>query len=237
MEIWKDRADGDKDFQNEFSRVFDNTDVKEYDDQFTPDSYDNYLNMELALDWGGKQPEYARVKKRLKDNQGRPIGIALDNPIVDTRMYEVEYQDSQTAAKSANVITENPFAQVDEEGNHSVLFEKIVDVRTYDTQLLQQDAFVTTSSRTQCWVPTTKGWEVNLKWKYRSTTWNKLENIKYSYPVQLDEYAVDNRISEGPTFAWWVKLVLRKRDRIILKTHRYWLKTHKYGIRVPNTVK
>ena len=43
-------VDGNKDFQNEFSRVFDNTDVKKYDYQFTTDSYDNYINMELALD-------------------------------------------------------------------------------------------------------------------------------------------------------------------------------------------
>ena len=41
MEMWEDLADGDKDFQNELSRVFDNTDAKEDDDQFTLDSYDN----------------------------------------------------------------------------------------------------------------------------------------------------------------------------------------------------
>ena len=50
MEMWKDLADGDEYFQNEFARMFDNTDVKEDDDRFTPDSYDNYINMEPALD-------------------------------------------------------------------------------------------------------------------------------------------------------------------------------------------
>ena len=35
MEMWKDLADGDEDFQNEFARVFDNTDVKEDDDIHT----------------------------------------------------------------------------------------------------------------------------------------------------------------------------------------------------------
>ena len=112
MEMWKDLADGDEDFLNEFARVFDNTDVKEDDYQFTPDSYDNYINMELALDRGREQPKYERVKKRSKDNQGRPIGIALENPILDTRMYEVEYQDVHTAALAANLISENLFAQV-----------------------------------------------------------------------------------------------------------------------------
>ena len=82
MEMWKDLSNGNEDFQNEFARVFDNTDVKEDDDQFTPDSYDNYINMELALDRGGKQPKYARVKKLLKDNRGRPIGIASDNTVL-----------------------------------------------------------------------------------------------------------------------------------------------------------
>ena len=57
MEMWKDLADGDEDFQNEFARVFDNTDVKEDDDRFTPDSYDNGINTELALDQGGEQTE------------------------------------------------------------------------------------------------------------------------------------------------------------------------------------
>ena len=70
MEMWKDLDNGNEEFQNEFARVFENTDVKEYDDQFNPDSYDNYINMELALDRGGEQPEYARVKKRFKDKQG-----------------------------------------------------------------------------------------------------------------------------------------------------------------------
>ena len=75
-------------------------------------------------------------------------------------MYEVEYQNVHTAALAANLIDENLFAQVDEEGNHSVPFDEIVDVRTDGTQVLQQDAFVTTSSGTQRRVITTKGWEV-----------------------------------------------------------------------------
>ena len=92
--------------------MFDNTDLKEDDYQFTLDSYDNYINMKLALDQGGEQPKYARVKKQLKDNQGQPIGIALENPILDTRMYEIGYQDSHTEALSENIIDENIFAQL-----------------------------------------------------------------------------------------------------------------------------
>ena len=93
-------------------------------------------------------------------------------------MYEVEYQVGHKAALAANIISENLFAQVDEEGKHSVLFDDIVYVRTYGTQVLQQDKFVNISSRKQRRVTKIKGWEVNLKWKDGSTTWNKLKDIK-----------------------------------------------------------
>ena len=57
MEMWIELPYGDKNFQKKISRVFDNTNVKEYDDQFTLDSYDNYINMELEFDQGEDQPE------------------------------------------------------------------------------------------------------------------------------------------------------------------------------------
>ena len=93
----------------------------------------------------------------MKDNQGRSIGIESDNSIINTRMYDIKYQDGHTAALAANLIAKNLFAQVDEEGNHSVLFDEIVDVRINATHVLQQDAFVTTSSGTQRQVTATKG--------------------------------------------------------------------------------
>ena len=86
-------------------------------------------------------------------------------------MYEVEYQYGHMASLAANLIAENLFVHVDEEVNRSVLFDEIVNVRTNGTQVLQQDAFVTTSSGEQRRVTTTKGWEVNIKWKDGSTTW------------------------------------------------------------------
>ena len=53
----------------------------------------------------------------------------------------------------------------------------------------------------------------------------------------MSEFAVNNSISEEPEFAWWVKYVGKKRERIISKTQILWVKTHEYSIRVPNTVK
>ena len=57
-----------------------------------------------------------------------------------------------------------------------------------------------------------------------------------SYPVQIAEYAMANKIANEPAFNWWVHTVLRKRNRIVAKVKRYWRMTHKFGIRPPKTV-
>ena len=41
---------------------------------------------------------------------GNPIGIANDNPILDSRIYVVEWSDGRTEDLMANIIAENLFA-------------------------------------------------------------------------------------------------------------------------------
>ena len=78
---------------------------------------------------GEPDPQFARVTKRLRDANGLLIGNASDNPILDERMYKVEYMDSEKYALSANLIAENMFAKIDEEGNRHVMMDKITDHR------------------------------------------------------------------------------------------------------------
>ena len=85
---------------------------------------------------------------------------------------------------------------------------------------------------------TTKGWEVGIQCKDESSTWNQVKDVKESFPVQLEEYSVMKHFSDEPAFAWWIKKVLKKRDRIISKTaSKYFQKTQKYGLRIPHIVK
>ena len=74
--------------------------------------------MELAVPRGDNpNPQYAKVTKRLRDADGIPIGTVNENPILDSHMYEVEYQDGTKASLAANYIVENLFTQIDQEGN------------------------------------------------------------------------------------------------------------------------
>ena len=70
--------------------------------------------MELTLDRGGDRTEFAKGKNILNESNGRPIGVANDNPILDLIMYEVKYRDGYIATMADNVIAENLFAQVDQ---------------------------------------------------------------------------------------------------------------------------
>lgn len=238
LEDWGDLLEDDAEFAAEFTQLFNNSDVVEADVEFDPDAFDHYLNAEVAIDRGSEYPQLARVRKRLKDHRGYPIGTAHSNPILDTRMYEVEFMDGSKQALAANLIAENMFATVDEEGHRHMLLDAILGCRKSGRAVALEDAFVTASNGTKRRRETTKGWEVLISWKDGSTTWNALKDVKDSFPVQLAEYAVDQKIDNEPAFAWWVPYVIKKKARIISKIKsKYWSKTHKYGVRIPKSVK
>ena len=62
---------------------------------------------------------------------------------------------------------------------------------------------------------TTRGWQLCIEWKDKSTSWERLSDMKESYPVEVAEYAEAVGISNEPAFSWWTAYVLKKRQRII----------------------
>ena len=93
IELWLDLIGDDKIFHEEFVRVIKNEDIPEADNIFDTEEFDNYVNMELTLNRHDNVPEFSRVNKILKDKDGRPIEIKVENSILDTRMYKFEYDD------------------------------------------------------------------------------------------------------------------------------------------------
>ena len=237
-EDWNDLVESDPDFADEFNRIYDNHDVQEADDNFDPDSFDSFIGMELSVDRGDVHPVHAKVTKRLRDHRGNPIGTAHDKIMLDTRMYEVEFIDGTKQAMAANLIAENMFATVDEEGHRHLLLDSIIDCRKTSEAINKKDAFIVNKSGTKRRKETTKGWEILAQWKDGTTTWHKMKDIKDSYPVQLAEFVIQNKLEDEPAFAWWVNYTVKKKNRIISKIKsKYWERTHKYGIRIPKTVK
>lgn len=99
-----DLLNEDEDFAEEFNRIFSNDEVDKADNQSIPEQYGSFINMELAIDREDEYPELGRVVKRRIDQHANPIGTANDDPILDTRIYQVEFQDGHIESAAANII-------------------------------------------------------------------------------------------------------------------------------------
>ena len=117
----------------------------------------------------------------------------------------------------ANLIAENMFASVHKEGHQHLLLDCIIGHQFTKEAVKKEDTFVTASNGVKRQQETTKGVEMGCQWKDGTTTWNVMKDLKDSYPVQLAEYLVENKIDDEPAFAWWVAYAMKKKARIIKK--------------------
>ena len=93
-------------------------------DEDDEEAVDKYLNMELILDLGNDNERRGCVCKRARNNEGEPIGHAHTNPLFDTREYDVEFTDGTVEWHQVNVIAENMYSQVDDEGQPFLLLKR-----------------------------------------------------------------------------------------------------------------
>ena len=94
--------------------------------------------------------------------------------------------------------------------------ETIVDHRRDDEKAPQQhDKYVQTKNGRHHLRKTTQGWELPIKWKDKSESWQKLADMKESQPVEVAEYARARGIDMEPAFKWWVPHTLKKRQVIL----------------------
>jgi hypothetical protein len=158
----------------------------------------------------GKDAVQAKVVVRMHRRDGNPVGMRHSNPILDTLEYQVEFWVRSTAATyAANVITENFFPQVDEEGCHFAILQEITDHKRNGLALSKVDNFIENRHGQRRHKLTTRGWNLLVSWKDDSTHWIPLKALKESNPIEMaNNLAVANKISEEPVFAWWVQDVL-----------------------------
>ena len=179
----------------------------------------------------------ATVKQQKLNEDGPCIEKTNANPILDTRVCEVQFPDGSEAAYSANVIAENMCAQCDLEGNQYLLLDSIVDNKKLKDVVHLRDSHMTARGR-RSQRKTTKGWKLCVKWKDGTMTWERLADLKESNPIEVAEYAIAQGIDHEPAFAWWVPYTLNRSETITKAVNTQRLKrTHKFGTRLPKMVK
>ena len=70
----------------------------------------------------------AKLIKRVKGNDGNPVGTRHNTTILDTSEYTVEMSDGSSKELTANIIAESMFTQVDSEGHHYQLPQEITTI-------------------------------------------------------------------------------------------------------------
>ena len=124
----------------------------------------------------------ARVIRKSKDDDGKLIGNSNKLSYLNAQVYDVATPDGGVEQYSANVIAENIYTQVDDEGYRSQLLDDIIDHRRTDAANLPAG---TNKYKTK----STKGWYLLVKWKDDSESWKPLKNVKEAYPAHAALYA------------------------------------------------
>ncbi len=198
---------------------------------------DTLINIDVLLP-KGEGDALARVMRRSVDANGKVIGNFNENPLLNTILYECEFDDGTTKEYTANTIASNIFQESDANGYSSLFLYNIIDHKRSGNAIPMEDKYFVTKSGMKRMRQTTVGWKLLVQWNDGSRQWVTLKILKESNPVQVAEYAVARGIGDEPAFAWWIPYTLRKRDVIVSAVNSCLRKTsHKYGIELPRSVK
>ena len=92
----------------------------------TQKNLDEYINAQVCFTNSDGVEVLCRVKGRKRNTDGSIIGNYNSNPIIDTRIFDVEYPDGRIDAFATNVITESIYAQVDDQGYTTIFLNEIM---------------------------------------------------------------------------------------------------------------
>ena len=144
--------------------------------------YDEYLGAELYFDIGpDSSPRKGTIKKRLKGEDGWPIGHGHHYPFLDTRWYQVKI-DGIPHEYATNTIAKNLYSQVDSEGCQQLIFGEIIDHCKGEDAIPISKGTTTTHGGQSRSVITTKDWELKVKWVNRTSSWLPMCEVKKCEP-------------------------------------------------------
>ena len=217
----------------------DNEDSKPLDDVVlehpSAASNDKFIGCEVKLPVNGEALT-GSIRERKRNADGMLIGTADPNPLLDSRIYIVDFPDGSYREYSANIIVENIFTSCDSEGRTTQMLKGISDHRKSDDAIPKENGWHVLPSGGKRRKITTDGWELYIDWADGTSNWIPLKDIKQSNPIEAAEYARAVGIDDQPAFAWWVNYVLKKRDAIVnkIKTRRT-KRNMKFGVIIPST--
>ena len=99
-------------------------------------------------------------------------------PILNSRVYDAMFPDSSVQQYGANIIAENLYSQVDEEGGEYMLMDEILDHASDDTAVRKGEWISVDMNGRKRRKYITKGWNFLVSWKDGTQSWIPLKDMK-----------------------------------------------------------
>ena len=138
---------------------------------------DVLINAEVLLGYGDSAA-LARVIRQAVDSDGNVIDSWGSNPILNTLVYECEFDDGTIKEYSANVIAFNIYEEGDADGFSSSILYQIIDHKSSGEAVKLEYKYITTRTGTRRLRATTVGWSFLIRWGDGSTQWVDLKVLK-----------------------------------------------------------
>ena len=132
------------------------TEIYQYNDSPSIEIDDEHIGQKVLLPQND-QMFLSKIIKRKINSDGSLVGTKNSNPILDSRIYEVEYPDGSVAEYATNVITECLYSQMDDNGNYDFILSCITDHRCNSNSISKVEGWFTTKTGTRRRIITTKG--------------------------------------------------------------------------------
>ena len=129
-------------------------------DDLDVDAYDKYIGAEVLMDVKGEGSRWDTVKRRVRNDDGTVVGTNHQNPLMDTREYELEYNNGTHNRYFANVIEDNLYSHINLKGLHLLVLEEISDHRNDGTALEVSDGYTVVHNGNRTPKKTTCRWKL-----------------------------------------------------------------------------
>ena len=127
------------------------------------------------------------------------MGKAHANPILDTRFYQVESFGGKVTELTTSVIVESTCVKGDAEGYVYSIIGFLIDDQKDDKVMSLSDQNINVQGRTVTY-KSAAGWQICLQWSNRSTSWEKLSNLKEFHPLKTYKFMLAQGLDHEPAF-------------------------------------
>ena len=149
---------------------------------------DEYIGSQIRLNTT-KGPALVKIVSRQRDPSGTLIGTKNDIPQLDSRIYNVQFEDGHYEQYATNILAEALAAEYDKDGFDTGFISEISGYRKHSTSIPRSQGHFLSKNGNRSPIITTKGWDLKVTWKDGTSTWVPLSILKNSKPLLVARYA------------------------------------------------